>query len=77
MWRTLPSSRPFVRSTTHRTRSGSRRFAAEFVSQPFHFDERAAHTTFGGLGASGWHTAGVTMRLLVESDVEPAGRITG
>lgn len=46
-----------------------------FAAVPF--DERAAHMTFGGLGASGWPTAGVTMRFLVETDVESAGRITG
>ena len=44
-------------------------FAAEFDPQPFHLDEHAARDTiFGGLVASGWHTAAMTMRLLVESD---------
>ena len=53
-------------------------FAAEFDPQPFHLDEQAAlDTTFGGLAASGWHTAAVTMRLLVESDLKPAGGIVG
>jgi acyl dehydratase len=53
-------------------------FAAEFDPQPFHLDEQAAlNTTFGGLAASGWHTAAVTMRLLVESDLKPAGGIVG
>jgi len=43
-----------------------RRFAAEFDPQPFHLDGEAAKATlFGGLAASGWHTAAVTMRLLV------------
>ena len=33
-------------------------FAAEFDPQPFHLDERAAtESLFGGLAASGWHTA--------------------
>src|SRR2546427_6304331 len=46
---------------------------AELDSQPFHLDEEAARDTiFGGLAASGWHTAAVTMRLLVESDLTPA-----
>ncbi len=45
-----------------------RRFAAEFDPQPFHLDEEAAKDSlFGGLAASGWHTAALTMRLLVES----------
>jgi acyl dehydratase len=53
-------------------------FAAEFDPQPFHLDEGAAQDTlFRGLAASGWHTAAITMRLLVESDVKPAGGIVG
>ena len=54
------------------------RFAAEFDPQPFHLDEEAAHDTiFGGLAASGWHTAALTMKLLVEGDFKPAGGIIG
>lgn len=53
-------------------------FAAEFDPQPFHLDEAAAQQTFfRGLAASGWHTAGVTMRLLVESELKPAGGVIG
>ena len=53
-------------------------FAAEFDPQPFHLDEDTARETiFGGLAASGWHTAAITMRLLVESDLKPAGGIVG
>jgi acyl dehydratase len=53
-------------------------FAAEFDPQPFHLDEQIARSTiFGGLVASGWHTAAVTMRLLVESGLRPAGGIVG
>src|SRR4051794_31057202 len=53
-------------------------FAAEFDPQPFHLDERAAtESIFGGLAASGWHTAAITMRLLVDSDLKPAGGIVG
>ena len=41
-------------------------FAAEFDPQPFHVDEAAAaHSHFGGLIASGWHTASVCIRLIV------------
>ena len=51
-------------------------FAAEFDPQPFHLDEQAARNTlFGGLEASGWHTAAVSMRLLAESELKPAGGI--
>ena len=43
-------------------------FAQEFDPQPFHTDPDAAqHTFFGGLAASGWHTAAVTMRLVTEA----------
>src|SRR5580698_8532924 len=53
-------------------------FASEFDPQPFHLDAAAAqHTIFQGLVASGWHTAAVTMRLLVESELRPAGGIVG
>ena len=53
-------------------------FAAEFDPQPFHLDEEAARgSIFRGLAASGWHTAAMTMRLLVESELKPAGGIIG
>jgi acyl dehydratase len=53
-------------------------FAAEFDPQPFHLDEAAARRSiFGGLTASGWHTAAVTMRLLVETELKPAGGFVG
>jgi acyl dehydratase len=45
-----------------------KRFAAEYDPQPFHLDDEAARATlFGGLAASGWHTAAVSMRLNVEA----------
>lgn len=43
-------------------------FAAYFDPQVFHLDEEAAKNTFfNGLAASGWHTAAITMRLMVAS----------
>ena len=49
-------------------------FGREFDPQPFHTDEEAArHSFFGGLVASGWHTAAMSMRLFVDSDITPAG----
>jgi len=57
---------------------GIKSFAAEFDPQPFHLDEKAARETlFRGLAASGWHTAALTMRLLVESELKPAGGVIG
>jgi acyl dehydratase len=53
-------------------------FAAEFDPQPFHLDDDAARqSVFGGLVASGWHTAALTMRLLVEGEFTPAGGLVG
>ncbi|RVU15147.1 MaoC family dehydratase [Methylobacterium oryzihabitans] len=53
-------------------------FARDFDPQPFHLDEAAAEGTFfGGLAASGWHTAALTMRLLVEGGLPLAGGIVG
>ena len=53
-------------------------FAAEFDPQPFHLDDAAARESiFRGLAASGWHTAAMTMRLLVDSELKPAGGIIG
>ena len=53
-------------------------FAAKFDPQPFHLDEKAARNAiFRGLAASGWHTAALTMRLVVKSELKPAGRIIG
>ncbi len=54
------------------------RFAKTFDPQPFHLDaEQATATFFGGLAASGWHTAALTMRLLVDSEMRLAGGIIG
>ena len=53
-------------------------FAAAFDPQPFHLDEGAARgSLFGELIASGWHTAALTMRLLVGSEFKPAGGLIG
>ena len=53
-------------------------FATAWDPQPFHLDDDAAsRTLFGGLSASGWHTAAMTMRLLVTSGLPLAGGIIG
>ncbi len=42
-------------------------FAGQYDPQAFHMDhDRAKESPFGGLIASGWHTAAMTMRLLVD-----------
>ena len=51
-------------------------YACEFDPQPFHTDpEQAKNTFFKGLAASGWHTASITMKLVVESLPMSAGVI--
>jgi acyl dehydratase len=51
----------------HVTREEMLSFAAEFDPQPMHLDEEAArHTMLGGLGASGWHTCCIMMRLIAD-----------
>lgn len=53
-------------------------FAAEFDPQPFHLDEEAAQASiFRGLAASGWHTAAVTMRLLITGGLPFASGAVG
>jgi acyl dehydratase len=53
-------------------------FAKQYDPQPFHLDEEAAkNSVFGGLAASGWHTAALTMRLLADGEFRPAGGIIG
>jgi acyl dehydratase len=53
-------------------------FAAQYDPQPFHLSEEGAkQSMFGSLAASGWHTAAVTMRLLVETGPRLAGGVIG
>ncbi len=54
------------------------RFGREFDPQPFHTDPEAARdSVFDGLAASGWHTAGLTMRLFVTGEMRLAGGTVG
>jgi acyl dehydratase len=55
-----------------------KRFAQEFDPQPFHLDEtQAVDTLFGALAASGWHTAAMTMRMLVDGELRLARGVIG
>jgi len=57
---------------------GIKAFARQFDPQPFHLDDESAKATlFGGLAASGWHTAAITMHLLVTGGPPLAGGIIG
>jgi len=66
-------------SASHRLDAAEiKAFAAHYDPQPFHLDEEAAKATlFEGLAASGWHTMGTTMRLLVQGGLPLAGGIVG
>jgi acyl dehydratase len=53
-------------------------FATQYDPQPFHVDEDAARGSFfGGLVASGWHTACLSMRLLVDGELKIVGGLIG
>jgi acyl dehydratase len=53
-------------------------FARQYDPQFFHVDEEAARKSpFQGLAASGWHTAAMTMRLMVDGELKPVGGILG
>ena len=68
----------FCSATLTVTAESIKAFAAAFDPQPFHQDEAAAASSlFGGLVARGWNTAALTMRLIVDSDLHPAGGTIG
>ena len=53
-------------------------FAERYDPQPFHLDTEAAKSTFfKGLAASGWLTASLTMRMMVESEIRTAWGLIG
>ena len=74
----LAPGQKFVSETLRVDAVAIKAFATQFDPQPFHLDEDAARGSFfGGLAASGWHTAALSMRLLVGSGFRPAGGIIG
>jgi len=55
----------------HVTKEGIIEFAEQYDPQPFHTDEEAAaESAFGGLVASGWHTAAMCMRMLADGPIQ-------
>jgi acyl dehydratase len=74
----LAPGQKYAGSRLRVTEAAIRDFAAAFDPQPFHLDDAAARgTLFGGLAASGWHTAALTMRMIVDGQFRPAGGIVG
>lgn len=68
----------FVSGSHQMDEAQIKEFAREFDPQPFHLDEVAAKdTVFAGLAASGWHTAAVAMRLLVDGGLPFGNGIIG
>jgi acyl dehydratase len=68
----------FASGTYRMAEARIKEFAAEFDPQPFHLDDPAAKmSVFKGLVASGWHTAAVTMRLLVNGGLPFADGLIG
>lgn len=62
----LAVGQAFTNGPVELTATDIKAFARQFDPQPFHLDEAAAEASlFGRLAASGWHTAALTMRLLV------------
>ena len=77
-WEDLHVGQKFTSGEYRMDEKRMKEFAAEFDPQPFHLDEEAGERSiFKGLAASGWHTAAVTMRLLVESDLALSSGIVG
>jgi acyl dehydratase len=74
----LAVGQKYVTGTVAVTLEGARAFAVQFDPQPFHLDETAARASlFGRLAASGWYTASLSMRLLVEGELRIAGGLVG
>jgi acyl dehydratase len=68
----------FISGTHRMDEARIKEFAREFDPQPFHLDDTAAKSSvFGGLAASGWHTAAVAMRLLVDGGLPFGNGIIG
>jgi acyl dehydratase len=74
----LAVGRKFATGSTTLTLEGCKEFAAEFDPQPFHLEEAAAQSSlFGRIAASGWYTASLSMRLLVEGELTIGGGLIG
>ena len=66
-WEDFTPGRVFETATRSLSEEDIVRFAREFDPQDFHTNPEAARQTpFGGLIASGWHTCGITMRLMCD-----------
>lgn len=72
------AGRVFGSATYAVTPENIKDFAGQWDPQVFHLDEAGAEPTFfQGLAASGWHTACITMRLLITGEFRPANGVIG
>jgi acyl dehydratase len=74
----LAVGQKFETATIPVAREDAIAFAARFDPQPFHLDDAAGRASvFGRLATSGWYTASLTMRLLVQGEMRIAGGLVG
>jgi acyl dehydratase len=74
----LATGRTFRTASIDVTAEEVASFAARYDPQPFHLDPEAAkQSVFGGLVASGWMTAALTMRLMVKSEFDFGSGVVG
>ena len=67
-WEDFPAGLVLEFGSITMTREAIVRFATEFDPQAFHIDDSEAEKTlFGGLIASGWHTASTAMRMMCDA----------
>ena len=67
-WEDLEAGAETIFGTYDVTREEVLEFARKYDPQPFHLsDDAAAKTHFGRIAASGWHTAAMTMRVIVDA----------
>lgn len=77
-WEDLQPGQKFGSADYEMTAGEIIAFARQFDPQPFHTDPAAArHSLFGEHVASGWHTAAVSMRLMVQGEMQVAGGVIG
>ncbi len=77
-WEDLQLGQKFGTAEHEMTAADIVAFARQFDPQPFHTDPEAAkHSLFGEHVASGWHTASVSMRLMVQGEMQIAGGVIG
>lgn len=77
-WEDLEPGRKFTTADYEMSLAEIVAFARQYDPQPFHLDPVAARATlFGEQVASGWHTAAVSMRLMVQSEMQVEGGVIG